>query len=66
MQGLKSHQIIQKLKLVQAICKQNFKKDEQTVVIQAENNLLKAQEEVHSNPTNIHLINLECKMSDLL
>ena len=61
-----SHQIIHKLKLVQTICKQKFKKDEQTTVILAENNLLKSQEEVHVNPTNVHLINLECKMTDLL
>ena len=35
-------------------------------MILAKNNLLKAQEEVHANPTNVHLINLECKMVDLI
>ena len=42
-QGLKSHQIIQKLNLIQAMCNLKFKKDKQTAVILAENNLLKAQ-----------------------
>ena len=35
-------------------------------MILVENNLLKAHEEIHANPTNVHLINLECKMADLL
>ena len=65
-QGLKSHQTIQKLKLIQATYKQKFKKDEQTTVILVANNLLKDQEEVHAYPTNVHLIKLECKMADLL
>ena len=40
--------------------------DEQAAVIQAESNLLKAQEEVHVHPSNVHLINFECKMTDIL
>ena len=35
-------------------------------MILAENNLLNAQAEVHAHPTNVHLINLECKMPDFL
>lgn len=33
---------------------------------QVEINLLKAQEEVHTHPSNIHLINVECAMADIL
>ena len=61
-----SHQIIEKLELIQTLCYQKFKKDEQTADIQVESNLLKAQQKVHLHPSNVHLINLECKMTDIL
>lgn len=33
---------------------------------QAEFNLIKAQQEVHAHPSSLHLINIECKMTDIL
>lgn len=34
-------------------------------MIQAENSLLRAQEEVHSNPHDLHLINVECNLANI-
>lgn len=65
-QGHNSLQIILKLQRVRKLCKEKFKKNAHAVVIQAENNLLKAQEEVHGHLTNVHCINIECKMADLI
>ena len=52
--------------MVKALCKLKFKIDELANVIHAEANLLKAQKEVHLYPSNVHLINVECHMADLL
>lgn len=52
--------------MVKTLCKLKFKKDEQGNVIHGEANLLKAHEEVHLNPSNVHFINVECHMSYLL
>ena len=61
-----SHQTTEKLKLIQTLCYQKFKKDEHAAVIQDERNLLKAHKEVHAHPSNVHPINFESKMADLL
>lgn len=65
-QGPMCYCIIQNLKAVKTLCKRKFKKDEQAIVTQAEINLLKAQEPVHSHPYNEHFINVECCMADIL
>ena len=64
--GPKSFLITQKLKRVKQLCRDKFKKDEHAHVVEAEANLLCAQQEVHAHPTNIHIINLEGQMDDLL
>ena len=60
------YRVIQNLSSIKNLCMRKFKKDQQAMVIQAEINLLKALEELHSYPTNLHLINVECFMADIL
>lgn len=60
------YRIIQNLNAVRALYKYKFKKDEQAEVVQAELKLLKAQDEVHSNPHNMHLLDVECNRVAIL
>lgn len=65
-QGPSCYRVIQNLKSIKNLRIRKFKKDEQAALFQAAINLLKAQEEVHADPTNLHLINAECILADTL